>query len=581
MTVVWAALLSASFTVTRASTVSFPTLLAIVSVTGLVGAGASLQLWNSDRLFLIPTRQATALLLTSMLSPLLVVEIGAVASLLRSVKATTGTLRFSTISLLEAERAMFYPYTIALFTLLATGPIWLPIIVRASREPSQIEHTPTSARRTSALRESHYKLLLIPAIIMSLAIGSCRMSLGYSLTGDAHYYISVLEEMDRCGVKAAIQTDRPILFLILHSLSSRFSIGAEPLLKYIQIILAGALVIVTFCFVKSYLEDEGLALLSAFLAAAGPHLTIGINYFIVGNWLGLILMMILYIAMAKSFANKSQAWLISTVAISWLMLGIHFPTWAFTILVLVTYTLICGLQRRSSQNQEAAAHYVKVTIGSLSAVLPLLVLSLVTPEISASLEYAWSRAIAVLSHATPLNLFFFLHDEILLTSYFAYGGYAVPLTYALALLGLYRLYLIQKPRVRLILSWMTITSVGLLLIPKLEQWRLLYMVPLEILAALGLIHALASAGLLKQMTLAHTESTGWLQESALIGSLVAGGALLTANLAPPLAIVLALPLIGWLLAHGMSHDQLRQIAAAEISLLYIVADIARALCALR
>jgi len=115
---------------------------------------------------------------------------------------------------------------------------------------------------------------------------------------------------------------------------------------------------------------------------------------------------------------------------------------------------------------------------------------------------------------------------------------------------------------------MTITSVGLLLIPKLEQWRLLYMVPLEILAALGLIHALASAGLLKQMTLADTESTGWLQESALIGSLVAGGTLLTANLAPPLALVLALPLIGWLLAHGMSHDQLRQITAAEISLLY-------------
>jgi hypothetical protein len=55
----------------------------------------------------------------------------------------------------------------------------------------------------------------------------------------------------------------------------------------------------------------------------------------------------------------------------------------------------------------------------------------------------------------------------------------VPLTYALALTVLYRLYL-TKPTCRLILSWATVASLGLLVIPRPEQWRLLYMTPIEI-----------------------------------------------------------------------------------------------------
>jgi hypothetical protein len=102
-------------------------------------------------------------------------------------------------------------------------------------------------------------------------------------------------------------------------------------------------VTVTFISVKSYFEDGRLAVLSAFLTAAGPHLTISINYFIVGNRLGLILMMILYIAMAKSFADRSRAWLISTVAISWLMLGIHFAL-ARKILCIIHHLLVTGEQ---------------------------------------------------------------------------------------------------------------------------------------------------------------------------------------------------------------------------------------------
>mgnify|MGYP007084712989 CR=1 FL=1 len=580
MILIGATVLSASAAVTPASTVSLPMLLGMIIVTGLVGAAAWLQLSNSDQLFLIPTGQAAALFLISILSPLLAIELGAAASSLPWIKTVTGTLRLSAPGFVQGERAGFYSYTIALFALLATGPLWLPIVLRGSREPSHIERTQTSARRTSILGPSQYGLLLVAAVVMSFIISSYRISLGYPLTGDANYYISVLEEMDRYGVKAAIQTDRPVLFLILYSLSRCFLIGAEPLLKQLQIVLAGALVIVTFSFVKSYFMDGRLAILSAFLASAGPHLTIGINYLILGNWLALILMMTFYTAMAKSIADRSRAWLISTAAISWLLLGVHFPTWAFTMLVLIAYTLTCWLQRSPLQDPEAAAHSIKVAIGSLSALLPLLILSLTTPQVSASVKCAWSKAITILSQATPLNLLSFLHDEILLTSYFAYGGYAVPLTYALALLGLYRLYLIRKPRIGLVLSWATVTSLGLLLIPKPEQWRLLYMVPLEILAALGLTHALASAGLLKPMSPAHTENTRWLQGPALIFSLVIGGALLVTNIAPPLAVISALPLVGLLLAYGVSHDQIRQIAASLIVLLYVLVEFAAAISTL-
>lgn len=539
---------------------------------------ALLHLQNSDRLFLIPTGQAAALFLASLLSPLIVIEMGMVEDLLLRAHVATGTLRFSTSSLVEAGRLRFYPYTIVLFALLATEPLWLPIVIRAFGEQPWIEDG-LPIRGGPSHDAFSYKALLIVAVAMSLVVGTFRVPPNYPLTGDAPYYLSVLRKMDQSGIRAGLSTDRPILFLILHSLGSCLSIGAEALLGHFQIALAGGLVASTYYFVSSYFKDKKLAVISAFFASVGPHLTIGINYFIVGNWLGLILMMIFYVAMLKDIEKRSQAWTILAIAISWLILGIHFPTWIFTILVLVVHTLICQVRRDSFSKAEASSS-IKITIGSLLVVVPMLLLGLVAPETSTSVQHAWSRAVALLSRITPLNIASFFYDEVLLTSYFAYGGYAVPLTYALAILGLYSLYRTRRIDVKLILSWVTVSSVGLILIPKPEQWRLIYMMPLEILAGTGLVCILTSIGLLKDPPIISFGERMWPQAAILGACLLVGGALLTTSI-PSLLIVSSFSLIGWLSMRSLSAEQVRQIAAAETVSLYVLASFAVALCTLR
>mgnify|MGYP001115206659 CR=1 FL=1 len=581
-----ASILAASATLRPPSTLPVLMPLGTVFMSGAVVAATCFHLQNSNQLFLISTKQAAALFLTCLLSPLIVMEMWTVASLLPLAHVAKDGQTFNALSFEESGWIRLYPLMTVLLALLTTHPLWLFVATRVSTAPCQTRVEPVT-RRSASRDPLHHKSLLIVAVAVGFVLGSYRLLLGYPLTGDAHYYLSVMELMDRFGVRAAISTDRPVFFLILYSLSTCFSIEAEPLLRCLPIALAGGLVASTYAFVSSCFEDKRLAILSAFLASVSPHVIIGIHYFLAANWLGLILMIILFTAVLKSIRLKSRAWAILTIALCWLMLGIHFPTWGFTILVLVAYTVVSYLKRNLSQDTDSSS-LMRITIGCLLAALPAVLFSLVTPEISASIQHAWSRAADFVTRMTPVNIALFFQDARGLSNYSgnethssyagntAYGGYAAPLSYALALLGLRRPSLIRGIHVGPFLSWVAVSYLGLVLIPAPEQWRLLYMMPVEMLAAAGLGHILVSVGVLED-PLAVNIGNRWLRGAVLTGSLLVGSAILMAMSAPPILAAAVFTIVGWLLTHDLSPSQTRQIAGIVIILLYVLANVAATL----
>jgi len=142
-------------------------------------------------------------------------------------------------------------------------------------------------------------------------------------------------------------------------------------------------------------------------------------------------------------------------------------------------------------------HRHGIAIGSLLAIVPAFLVSMVVPDMSPTFQDAWSKIVTNMSQVGPINFVHFLRDEVLLSSYFARGSYAIPATYALSLFGPYWLYRVREDDVQLVLSWMMVASLGILVVPRVEQWRLLYMMPMEVLAAEGVIYIVTSTKLLK------------------------------------------------------------------------------------
>ena len=578
-TMLGAALHVASSLVEPALPLSALTVLGAALMSGAVVLAIRLQLLASQQLFKVPTQHAAALFSSSFLSPLLITEVWAARSLLGVVQ-TAGSSSISRF--VEGAWIRLYPYTVLVFAMLATQVLWLPVLVRAIKEDRRDRPEQAAILEECATRRNSFsrKLLLIPAVGTGVVTGSYRLLKGYPLTGDAHYYLSVLDQIARSGAQSILSTDRPLLFAVLHLLRTCFSIEPELLLKYSLVILTSIFVASTYLSMVSCFNDEGLAILGSFLAATSLHVTIGIRYFIVANWLAMILMMLFFTAILRSIRRKSQVWAVSAIALSWLILGIHFPTWMFMILVVSAHALISYLKRDPSQRGEVSP-LARIVAGCLLSSLPALVLGLGTPEVSASLQHAWSRTIASLAGMTPLNIIRFLQDEILLSSYFGYGSYAVPLTYALSLLGLYRLHRSGGVCARVILSWAGISSLGLLIIPKFEQWRLLYMMPLQILSAYGLLCFLASIRILKGPSTIDAGHGVWVHGAIPVASLIAAGAILFLFAPFSLVAIPASALVGYCLAYCSDSQEAHKIMATDIVLLYVFATIIAALCSLK
>jgi len=540
-----------------------------------------LQLQMSQQLFGVATEHAALRLLSSFFSPLLVLEVWAVGSLLPVVWIASRRQSFDMVGLIEGAEVGLYPYTIMVFVLLATQLLWLPIIVKWGTASSRASLELTASVRVMSRnqRTSRNAALCVLAIAVGILVCSYRLILGYPLTGDVQYYMSILREMDRLGVAHALSTDRPLLFLVLHSVRACLSIEVEALLNYLQIVLTCALTSSTYLLIDFCLKDERLAILSTFLASISPHVTVGIRYFIIGNWLALILLMLLFFALLKSREAESQRWAFLAIVLSWLILGFHFPTWLFAILVLVVYSLM-SLRKVKLLSQAWKFLPVRITIGSLLAIVPAFLVSMVVPEMSATFQDAWSKIVANLSQVGPINFVHFLQDEVLLSSYFAKGSYAIPVTYALSLFGLYWLYHIREDNVQLVLSWMMVASLGILVIPRVEQWRLLYMMPIEVLAAEGVIYIVTSTKLLKGSCVADGGDKVWRRGMLLFVGLIVSGASSLLFSASSLLTVLCFTIMEWFLLSDLDQSEVSQMVAVEIVLLYMLAGAAHALYSL-
>ena len=440
----------------------------------------------------------------------------------------------------ERSWQMLLPMTVALFTLLVTEWLWLPLAVKLAnaktRWKASIRLGIPNADEGGPLTLG-WRLVTLASLLLSIFVSGYRWSRGYPLGDDSKYYSLILHRMDFDAL-TAFSTERPFFFLGLYAVEKVLGFELPLLLQLVPIALAAILVVATYCFTRFVTRSEKIAAVAAVFASVSPHVTVGAEYFIVANWFGIPLMMFFLYGFFRSTTSRSIPWTLLTVALSGLTLGIHYFSWLFMILIALAHILL-GVAENRGRSWRDEASSILVLLGCIAPVLPALVLIYVMGGgLLASLQLVEHMIGLYLVQATPMNFVNFIMSWDRIYSYFGREHYAVPLLLLLTLIGFARLTASRSVRGRLVKSWLMLSSLGILLVYYNEWWRFLYMIPFEILAAFGLAAIFRRVGLDGDLTVQKKMGRGLHRTAIQLTLFLTVGVLLAFSPLPSLIILL-------------------------------------------
>jgi len=450
---------------------------------------------RSREVFSIPSARAAGLFLKSLFALVIPLQIWSIATM---SPLATASRDFPQLNVFEALGELFRlltPVTVVFFVLLMTVWLWCPLITRLARGRLCRGTVQRLATAGGAQAFECWRLMVGFSVLVGIFVSSYQWSRGYPLGYDARFYSSVLHGMKATGPQAAFSTERPFLFLVLYSIQSVLGLEPPLLLRLVPVGLAIILVVATYFFTRFVGGTERTSAIAAAFAAVSPRVTVGVEYYLIANWVGVLLMMLFLWAFLKIVSQRSVLWALSSIAVSGLVLGVHYFTWIFMILTVVGHLALKMLETRFSRLREMAFPIAEV-LGCIAVLaFALLFVSLVGGELLASLRLAEHMAMRFLTTATPMNFVAFLLDQERISVYFGAEHYAIPLLYVLALVGFVRLNGVAGEKARIVRSWLIVSCVGVLLVRYNEWWRFLYMIPFETLGAFGFTALIERVGL--------------------------------------------------------------------------------------
>jgi len=440
---------------------------------------------------------AARLALRFFLAHVVPLQVWTIATLLPVLRPQRVYPQFEACSSFLKLFEVLLPITAFIFGLLVTLWLWFPPVARMTTALKR-RGVPRRSQTSGAIELEKFRtrrILLIGLSVLAAAfVSSYQWVHRHRLGVDASYYDYALYRMNVDGIQVAFSTDRPLTLLVFYVaekiLGLQYS-GAEPshLLRFLPVALAMILAVVTYFFTRPVGEDT--AALAAAFVAVSPHVTVGVEYFIVANWLGIVLMMLFLYLFSRSVTQRSKSLVFLTIALSGFILGVHYFTWFLMVAVVVIYLLLALVEKRFSRRGEMAFCALLV----LGCTVPLVLAFILAyqggglPHVPRfTFEYANVNDMLrqFLTLATPSNFVSLFLSQDRIFNYFGRNHYATPLLYVLALAGSLKLWRMREDRERLLRSWLIASSLGVLLVQYDELWRFLYMLPLEILAALGL-----------------------------------------------------------------------------------------------
>jgi len=301
---------------------------------------------------------------------------------------------------------------------------------------------------------------------------------------DVQVYIDWVDQMLRRPVVQAVSYafrdaslgSRPLVLLSAYSVGKIFNLSAQSVVKLIPLFLGPLLVLSSYIFVSWGRGDKKLAGVAAILTAFSPAITVGVWASYYANWLALCETLLYFGVLLRFLRSPSPNLTVSLVGLSLSLLLTH--PWTWILAATVSAAFVVTMKKDPHFNP-----LLKSFIIILSASI---VVELMKTAYFQSFGVASSTEL-VAFQTQPLSGVLAFWPNLIRGVVLTYNGLlAFSLLLALSAMSLLRLR-IREQFDRLLIIWLVLSALPLVFLDSYLQTRIIYDLPLPILAAQGLI----------------------------------------------------------------------------------------------
>jgi hypothetical protein len=446
----------------------------------------------------IPRGQVIALSLATLFSFGILVELLALYAWSTSPFAALraySTAKGALFSLARLDLGFFfvaYSLVVWLILLLMASPVIIEAaILLLKRRATLAYHLSMPDMR---LRTAYIELGLVCTCALSAIVAALPYYLSsYPVGIDVHWYYGVLDALTTGaplsilgeGWKAHMELH--IVFVML-----AYSIQSTAQLSVREAVMSAAMVTSILFALGSFLiaREAGTgdlgSLAAGLFAGVSPQALVGTLASIFGSWLAMAEMMFFFAFLVRAIRTRSRRSLVVSFAVALLLMVTHPWTYPILLLILTICAVLSALQNRSWEFLRRSAG---LKILSASVLAGFVAFALAQGSLVFDLVVAVGHTGGLLANVPPWRSpDVFLHDvQVALLNYSTQGFYSNWIMLSLGIVGVFGLANTEKETRAIFVSWILGPSLLFLFLGSEIQWRLLYLIPYNILAAIGVV----------------------------------------------------------------------------------------------
>jgi hypothetical protein len=309
---------------------------------------------------------------------------------------------------------------------------------------------------------------------------------------DARWYSDKLGELATQGPTRSLMNEPRALSLLLFYAIQLSGLSVPETIKVGTMLLSTLFALSNLFCVNELTQRRDRAFLAAILACVSIQTLVGTIAAIFDNWLALAEVILFFGFLFRTIRSSKSTWLLAAFVMSLLVMLTHAWTWSLLMLILAVHILFSAVKEKSAVLRSAE---VKIFAGST-------LIGLILYTLGSLATVAFRDAIESGFHSVLLGNFrwpdvFFTNLQLMFTDYVG-GFFANWLVFTLAIAGLLGLAGTARKSQSLLGLWVLCPSFMTLFLSAFIQWRLLFLIPYNVFAAIGVFVLLDE---LKQWTM--------------------------------------------------------------------------------
>lgn len=409
------------------------------------------------------------------LMPWLLVEIGSITTqVLRIVGVSSFSLQFGdkivglNINLMYGLQS----YSVPLLFMASFSWTAIPLLLFARKR----RRFPQSSIKHALLG---YAILLVSVMlsVLAMAIPYTRDPGVYGV--DARYYLDKLASVGDVGMLLKLFPEDPrVMYIMLLKCLTVLGVSNELAVKGGPVILIGLNACAFYILGREILRDRLAGGFIAVFSALGMQTSMSLYAGVYANWLSLFFAALAFASYLRAVRTDKMAFLALAGLFMMLCLAAH--PWSGLIYssLLISACILDSLLKMRNHTRFLVGELML----ALAVVLALVAGYFYTPHFDLAISILRQNLWSGSSNSGEL------FSTLAFTMNYMVGGFmSVPIFYVMALVGFSCLQLDKgsSSESRLLVLWLAITSIPLLFVEQWIQWRLIYLMPTQVLSGLG------------------------------------------------------------------------------------------------